>query len=312
MKISHENWEDQFQDNPDPADDGWWIDDVTIEGALTVPVSITVDAKDNSGLPGPPGGDGDLDGLSDVCDNCSGIVNPDQVDADADGVGDPCDTCTDIDGDGAGDPQYDPTSCAVDNCPDWPNPDQVDADADGLGDPCDPCTDTDGDDYANPGTGIFACGKFVFDNCPDVFNPDQADADGDDFGDACDCNALLDTVFPGAAEINDGLDNQCPGDTGHGLIDEISGLSGFYNPGNKNVYSWPAQPGAARYKVARATSADFVQGCFTFPESPSTFVNDGTPVAPGSAFFYLVRAALPNAGSWGAGSDGEPRSVSCD
>ncbi len=38
--------------NPDPGDDGWWIDDVQVRDALTSPATIDADTKDNTGLPG--------------------------------------------------------------------------------------------------------------------------------------------------------------------------------------------------------------------------------------------------------------------
>ncbi len=83
--------------------------------------------------------DTDLDGVSDVCDNCSVIANSDQSDLDVDGIGDVCDNCPltlnafqqDTDLDGAGD--------VCDNCRDLSNADQADADSDGVGDLCDIC-----------------------------------------------------------------------------------------------------------------------------------------------------------------------------
>ncbi|ANM30078.1 hypothetical protein ABI59_11595 [Acidobacteria bacterium Mor1] len=56
------------------------------------------------------GVDSDLDGLSNVCDNCRAVFNPNQLDGDLDGAGDACDNCVvlanpgqaDIDGDGEG------------------------------------------------------------------------------------------------------------------------------------------------------------------------------------------------------------------
>ena len=59
--------------------------------------------------------------------------------------------------------------------------------------------------------------------------------------------------LPGAAEVNDGLDNQCPGDAGRGLVDEISGIAGFNTFDDKTRFSWMSQSGAVSYEVARST-----------------------------------------------------------
>jgi hypothetical protein len=111
--------------------------------------------------------------------------------------------CTDGDGDDL--------ASTIDNCPLVANASQIDGDADGVGTACD--------------------------NCASVANPDQADADGDGTGDVCDlcvdgdqdgfglpadascpagglqadCDDTRAAVFPGAAEVCDGLDNDCDG-----------------------------------------------------------------------------------------------------
>jgi hypothetical protein len=263
-----------------PHEEGWWIDDVTIEGALETPATVALDSKDNSGLPVPP--DGDFDGVSDPCDNCVDVPNPDQADYDYDGGGNACDPCVldpldDIDGDGVcGD---------VDNCPDDWNPDQTDTDGDTFGDACD--------------------------NCPTVSNPTQHDPDGDGWGTHCDCAPSDPTTYPGAPETNDGQDNQCFGDPGFGLIDELSGTIGFFNPADNTELSWTAQAGATHYQVIRADTQDFSSGCTFFPQTGNTFFIDAA-APPGGGFCYLVRATRPNSGSWGADFSGAERILLCD
>ena len=136
----------------------------------------------------------------------------------------------------------------------------------------------------------------------------------DGHGVPCDCDDTSDSIHPGAVEQNDGNDNQCPGDAGYGLVDEITGVTGFFNPLDKNEYSWPAQPLASRYHVGRAESADFLVGCTLLPQFPTgqTFFSDTAQPLSGGVFYYLAQSKLPNAGSWGAGSAGIERDLPCD
>ena len=50
-KVVDENWELAFAFNPDPGDDGWWIDDIQVDSALSTPAVFTVDSKPNAALP---------------------------------------------------------------------------------------------------------------------------------------------------------------------------------------------------------------------------------------------------------------------
>ena len=82
------------------------------------------------------------------------------------------------------------------------------------------------------------------------------DADGDGYGDPAsvlcthpelDCDDNHATVYPGAPELCDGLDNQCAGDAGYGSIDEGYGVcadmasipSGCFNMGDAFAEGWP-------------------------------------------------------------------------
>ena len=146
------------------------------------------------------------DGLDNDCDE-----NIDEGFADSDGDGQPDCTDTDPDGDGL--------AGAADNCPELANPEQLDTDVDGVGDACD--DDDDGD-------GI----KDGVDNCPKIANPQQLDMDGDGLADACDddadgdgtpnnldCDPMNAAIVPGAAEICDGVDNDCSGAADEGFAD---------------------------------------------------------------------------------------------
>ena len=248
----------------------------------------------------PP--DLDMDGIADQDDNCPDVGNSDQADSDYDGTGDACDVCP-LDADN--DRDYDNVCADEDNCPIVWNFDQSDTDSDGVGDACDSCpldadpdqADRDGDGWAD------AC-----DNCPDLANPFQVNGDGDGGGDECDCAPADPDTYRGAPEINDGADNQCPGDVGYGVADETSGVSGFNTPGVRTLYSWPAQNGATAYEVARASTADFSAGCVLTPTGATQLVDVQVP-APGLVFFYLNRPIAPFQGSWGQRSSGAERVI---
>jgi len=215
--VPNEDWEEYLEWNPNPGDNGWWIDDITVRDALMLPATVATDSLDNSGLPGFPAA-------------------------------------------------ADPDSDAV-------------------------CTASD--------------------NCPGVSNPDQADGDFDGAGSACDCDDSNAAVYPGAEEVNDGVDNQCPGDSGFGFVDEIGGTAGFFDADDRNVFSWPEQAGAVRYDVARARSADLTDHCTLFANIVDPELNDPVPVLPGEVHYYLVRAGFPFTGSWGGDSSGAERIVPC-
>jgi len=279
---TYETWQTAFNWNPRPGDDGWWIDDVTISGMTATAGTLAIDTHDNSGL----APDGDADGMDDFCDNCIAAANPSQTDLDADTVGDACDSCTDTDADGFGNPGSPANTCILDNCPSTANPTQVNSDLDALGDACD--------------------------NCPMLANADQANADLDPMGDACDCAPADAHTYSNAPEWNDARTNQCPGDAGQELVDELSGGIGFRDPANKNRLSWTPQTGATQYLIQTVLASSFPSSPPSGPWcNPLTTANpwhDTTPVTlPGVTRFYIVRAQLPNRGSAGRTSAGVER-----
>jgi len=113
-----------------------------------------------------------------------------------------------------------------------------------------------------------------------------------------------------SAEINDGLDNQCAGQPGYGLVDEISGVAGFFDPANSDVFSWPPQSGALTYQIGRALAPNFTAGCAVFSQPSNSFVDANVPSAQ-QVYYYLVRPLTPFPGSWGTASNGIERIVPC-
>lgn len=143
----------------------------------------------------------------------------------------------------------------------------------------------------------------------------DADGDGAKTGPGCgpgypvDCNDADPNTRPNAPEINDGKDNQCPGDAGYGSVDEVSG-SVFFDAADRNKVCWPAQAGATQYQLVRSSTPNFTSGCTRFNVATTCATDTGRP-AGGAGYWYLVRATAPNAGSWGRNSAGVERTVTC-
>lgn len=145
------------------------------------------------------------------------------------------------------------------------------------------------------------------------------DGDGFSYDVECppsDCDDSDPYTHPFAPEVNDGKDNQCPWDSewipmdGYGIIDEISGPTGFFNAADPTGFFWQAQVFATRYEVARSDLPDFSVSCVVASVQAPPWQNQEVP-EPGAAFYYLVRPVTPHVGSWGQNSAGAERSNVC-
>jgi len=169
---------------------------------------------------------------------------------------------------------------------------------------------TGGSDSCVPGSPTAEICDGLDNDCDGALPAAEGDGDGDESPSCADCDDADADTFPGAPEVNDGIDNQCSGDGGFGLVDEISGLSGFTVAGDPTQFCWPAQGGASTYEVIRSAQADFATGCL-HTETSATCWSDTANPAAGSAAYYLVRALTPSPGSWGADGTGAERVGLC-
>ena len=217
------------------------------------------------------GGQQVLDGSSVANDGTLGMTPAAEQDDPARVASNASVLCSDLDGDGVPDPS--------DNCAAIPNQEQADRDLDGIGDVCD--------------------------NCPLVPNPDQSDFDLDGFGAACDCNDTEPAVHPGAAEVCNGVDDNCDGTSDEGCpgvcVPAPSGVVGWW-PGDGNAYDFAgSKHGVLRngvtYGPGRVGDAFSLDG-----RGANVFIGDDASLDGTSALTIELWAYFNSLGSSSCGS----------
>jgi hypothetical protein len=129
-----------------------------------------------------------------------------------------------------------------------------------------------------------------------------------------DCNDESGAALPGAAELCDGLDNDC-----NTLIDDVAipGAVDLLRVSKQEAtvdLTWPAAAGATSYDVVkgslvtlRLSGGDFTTAttsCLA-DDTAATTATDSDPLGPGEGVWHLVRAA--NCGGAGTYDSGAPQ-----
>lgn len=123
-----------------------------------------------------------------------------------------------------------------------------------------------------------------------------------------DCNDSENAVYPGAPEIDDGVDNRCPGDSGYGVVDELGDEAGFWNPDDNSELTWPELEVTTLYEAFR--QSDDPELCISQTMEGTLWLDSAVPVT-GDLFEYLIRVLEPFAGSLGLDSMHRERELPC-
>ena len=189
--------------------DGHGIPDVTVTGCSTpYGYADTADDCDDADASIHPGAEEVCNGIDDDCDGevDEDVMLPFYADADGDGYGDPASgllACEAPDGYVADDTDCDDADGSV-----FPGADEV---CNGVDDDCDDevdegvlltfYADADGDGYGDAGTAVLACAP------PAGYVADDTDCDDADA-----------SVFPGADEVCNGIDDDCDAEVDEGVL----------------------------------------------------------------------------------------------
>jgi hypothetical protein len=248
----------------------------------------------------------------------------------------------DDDGDGFTENQGDCDDTDADTRPGAPEfCDGVDSDCDGLVDDGTDCYDDDGDGWTeddgdcdddDAAIGPEAVETWYDGVDSDCDGADDFDADGDGFRQANDCDDTRQTVFPGAPEACNGLDDDCDGDADEGLlstwyqdsdgdgyggsvsVEACTAPAGFVGDDNDcyDDNAW-AHPGASTYWTVDRGDGSYDYNCdgsssvlYTDTETwwcESTYYVVGSVIDWDSGWYGGGRPSCGSSRSWASGCD---------
>ena len=176
--------------------------------------------------------------------------------------------------------------------------------------------DPSGPSGSGPGSGDAVTGPA--DVAPWLASSPRADLDGDGYT-LCsgDCDDASASVHPGAAELCDGVDNDCDGTADGGEAPAGQPVLTLRAAVSGAELDWTPLPAATSYDVVRGDLATLLSDLGDFSiagtaclvsHTPAQSLIDGDPVAAGEAEWYLVHGVdCSAAGSYDDGDAGQVR-----